>query len=103
LFTAVQFDLEIDTMLNPTAVIGTAAVTAGKSLTAADLGSGKRRFLIAGLNQTTIQDGTLVSLSVVLPVGTSGRIFPFHLSAAGGADKDGRSTQFATADGVLTV
>src|SRR5947208_2239509 len=55
LFTAVQFDLEIDTMLNPTAVIGTAAVTAGKSLTAADLGSGKRRFLIAGLNQTTIQ------------------------------------------------
>jgi hypothetical protein len=54
------------------------------------------------LNQTTIPDGVLVSLSVTLPVGASGQQFPLHLSGAGGSDK-GRSTQFATVDGVLTV
>jgi hypothetical protein len=82
---------------------GYSASGAGKSLTMAELGSGKRRFLIAGLNQAGIPDGVLLTLSVAVPSAALGRQFPLHLAAAGGADKDGKSAPFATSDGLLTV
>ena len=62
---AFQFDLEYDpSVLSVTATIGSAGATAGKVLATAVLPNGNLRFLVLGLNQNVITDGSVVDLTI---------------------------------------
>jgi hypothetical protein len=101
--TGVQFDIEFDPGLSITASLGSGMSTAGKSLTTADLAPGKKRFLIAGLNQNTIGDGVLVSLSIAIPASASVSQYSLHITNAGATDKDGKSILASAVDGAITL
>lgn len=63
--TGIQFDV----VLNPTTTIksmelGAAAAAAGKSLSSNAIGSGRWRVIIAGLNQTPIESGVILTAMV---------------------------------------
>lgn len=86
---AVQFDLDTDPALSIAAIGGPAALGAGKSLTVADVSPTRKRFLLAGLNQTPLTDGDLVILTISVRSSAVGAL-PLHVSNLGAADKDGK-------------
>ena len=98
LVTAIQLDLEYDPALTVSVTIGSPAAGAGKSLTTSDLSAGKKRILIAGLNQNALPDGVLLSLSISVSssAGNSAQ-YPLHISNAAGTDKDGKSVSLDAA------
>src|SRR3979490_1311019 len=65
--SGIRFDMECDPALAITVTIGPSASSAAKSLTAADLSAGKKRILIAGLNQRALTTGVLLSLKISIP------------------------------------
>ena len=63
--TGVQFDLSYDaSKLAITGTVGYAGINAGKSLTTSDISTGKKRFIVVGLNQNTLSDGVIVMLNI---------------------------------------
>jgi len=85
------------------ATLGDPAKTSGKSLYAVDLAPNKKRFLIIGLNQTLIPDGTLINLSVNVSPNAPSGVYALNLSNVGGTDPLGRSTPVTGSDGAVTV
>jgi hypothetical protein len=65
--SAIQFDVHYDpSALSLNGVAGDATVAAAKTVASAVLAPGTVRFLIAGFNQTTLDSGSLVDLTVQL-------------------------------------
>jgi uncharacterized protein (TIGR03437 family) len=101
--TGVQMDIEYDPILAVDATIGPSGSVAGKSLTAADISTGKKRILIAGLNQNALGDGVLLSLKISVPSNAGSAQYSLHLSNAGGTDKDGKAISLSVADGMVVI
>ena len=102
--SGVQFDVQYDSSaISLAATLGDPAKTAGKSLYAVDLAPNRKRFLIIGLNQTLIPDGTLINLSVNVSPNAPSGVYALNLSNVGGTDPWGRPTPVTGSDGAVTV
>jgi len=102
--SGVQFDVQYDSSaMSLAATLGDPAKTSGKSLYAVDLAPNRKRFLIIGLNQTLIPDGTLINLSVNVSPNARSGVYALNLSNVGGTDPWGRSTPVTGSDGAVTV
>src|SRR5574341_371517 len=97
---ALQFDLAFDpSVLGITATIGSAAAAAGKSLATAVLPNGNIRFLIFGLNQNVITDGSVVDLTIQVSTNSSVGPYPLDLLNALGASPSAQGVSIKTHDG----
>jgi hypothetical protein len=102
--SGVQFDVQYDnTAMSLAATLGDPAKTSGKSLYAVDLAPNKKRFLIIGLNQKLIPDGTLVNLFVNISSTAPSGMYTLALSNVCGADPSGQATQVIASNGIMTV
>jgi hypothetical protein len=100
--TGVQFDLEVPSGLTVTATAGAAATAAGKTLSTADV-AGKKRYVVAGLNQTALGDGVLISLVISVGAGTPASVYPLRTSNAGAVGSAGNPITLTAVDGSVTV
>ena len=102
--SGIQFDLQYDnSAMSLVATLGDPAKASGKNLYAVDLSPNKKRFLIIGINQTSIPDGTLLNLSVsIRPNATSGT-YSLSLSNVSGTDPSGSAAALTGSDGIMTV
>jgi trimeric autotransporter adhesin len=102
--SGVQFDVQYNnSAMSLAATLSDAASNSGKKLFAVDLAPNKKRFLIVGLNQTSIPDGTLMNLSVnISPTAPSG-VYALTLSNLSGTDPSGNATAVFGSNGSITV
>jgi len=98
---ALQVDLVAAPGLTINAEIGTAASRAGKQLVSGEAAGGQR-FLIYGLNQTSLPDGILLTLSITLPKDASGS-YALRLTGALASDSLGAEVALDCRDGTITV
>jgi len=99
-----QFDVQYDnSQMTLIATLGDPARTSGKSLYAVDLAPDRKRFLILGLNQNEIPDGTLMNLSVNISSTAPAGMYALTLSNVFGADPEGNRAPVTGVDGVMTV
>ena len=102
--SGVQFDVQYDnSALSLVATLGDAAKTSGKSLYAVDLASDKKRFLIVGLNQNLIPNGTLINLFVNISLTAPSATYALTLSNVYGTDPRGNAIPVTGSDGSMTV
>ena len=102
--SGVQFDVQYDnSAMSLAATLGDPAGTSGKSLYAVDLAPNKKRFLIIGLNQSLIPDGTLINLSVSIRATAAGGTYTLTLSNICGTDPSGHAATVAGSNGTVTV
>jgi uncharacterized protein (TIGR03437 family) len=102
--SGVQFDLEYDGSSIALVVMpGDAARKSCKNLYYADLSPNKRRFLIVGLNQNIIPDGTLIDLLVNLNPNAANDVYKLSFSNVVGTDPYGSATSVTGADGSVAV
>ena len=99
-----QFDVQYDnSQMTLIATLGDPARTSGKSLYAVDLAPDRKRFLILGLNQNEIPDGTLMNLSVNISSTAPAGMYALTLSNVFGTDPEGNRAPVTGVDGVMTV
>ena len=102
--TGVQFDLQYDSSaLSLSATVGESARTSRKTLYLWDLSPGQRRFLIVGLNQDPIVDGTLINLFASVSSNAAGGTYPLQLLNVVGTDSSGLAVTVMAIDGAITV
>jgi uncharacterized protein (TIGR03437 family) len=102
--TALQFDVEYDSSVMSLGVtVGEAARKSDKSLYAADLGPGQKRFVICGLNQTPLLDGIIVNLFVIFRPDAATGLYPLKLSGVVGADPSAAPVPVKSTDASVTV
>jgi uncharacterized protein (TIGR03437 family) len=102
--SGVQFDVQYDnSALSLGATLATPVSTSGKSLYAVDLAPNKKRFLIIGLNQSLIPEGTLINLVVNISPSAPGGTYALALSNLCGTDPSGNATPVAGSDGTVAV
>jgi uncharacterized protein (TIGR03437 family) len=85
------------------ATAGDAAGQGGKAVYVADLAPGRKRFVIAGMNQDSIPDGALVNLFVYLRLDAPGGRYPLEASNVVGADANADPIAVTGANGALFV
>jgi uncharacterized protein (TIGR03437 family) len=102
--SGLQFDVQYNnSALSLAATLSGAATNSGKILFAVDLAPNKKRFLIAGLNQTLIPDGTLMNLSVNISPTAPSAVYALTLSNLSGTDPSGNDTPVVGSNGTITV
>ena len=102
--SGLQFDLIFsDAALNLSTVTGTAARSSGKTLYFGSHSPHQSRFLITGLNQNPISDGTIVNLFVNVRPGTALGTYYIHFDSALASDPAGNPVAVSTSDGSVTV
>jgi uncharacterized protein (TIGR03437 family) len=102
--SGVQFDLQYDnSAMSLVAMLGDPARISGKNLYTVDLASNKKRFLIIGLNQNSIPDGTLINLFVNLSPTAPAGVYALTLSNVSGTDPSGNALSVTGTDGAVTV
>jgi hypothetical protein len=98
-----QFDVEYPASLSLTATLGGVASAAGKSLTVQDMGAGRKRLLIVGINQTVIADGTVAVLAITVQAGTGPGVYDLRVSGAAAANPSAGLLPLAGVNGAVTV
>jgi hypothetical protein len=98
--SAFEFDLQYDpSVLNITATIGSAALAADKLLVTGVLPNGNIRFLIFGINQNVIPDGSLVDLTIEVSASSAVGPYPLVFLNANAASPDAEGVPLRTHDG----
>jgi hypothetical protein len=101
---ALQFDLQYDrSVLNITATAGGATTGAGKSLSTHVLPNGQTRFLIAGLNQNVIADGSVVDLTIQVSTKASMGPYPLAFFNALGVEPTSQPVSMRTHNGRIII
>jgi len=100
---ALQFDVECDPELLLAGSIGQAAAGAGKILYSADIGSGRRRFLLVGLNGKTIGDGAAVELYIAVGPSPPPGAYPLRIGNGMASDPNGNPISLSGVDGSVVV
>jgi uncharacterized protein (TIGR03437 family) len=99
-----QFDLQYDSAaLSLVAALGYPALNSQKSLYVADLAPNKKRFLIVGVNQNLIADGTSINLFVNLNQSVANGVYALELSNLAATDPYGNAIPITGNDGTVTV
>ena len=102
--SAIQFDLLYDTnALTIDAVAGAATAAAGKSLAAGTLPNGTVRFVVLGFNQTTLDTGSLVDLTVRLNSSSADGTYSLKLLNVIAVDPSSAVLNVAAHDGGLRL
>lgn len=102
--SGLQFDVQFDdSAMSLAATIGDPARNTGKNLYIADLAPNKKRVLIIGLNQNSIQDGTIINLFVNVSTNAPSGVYALTLSGVCGTDPSGQSALVSGSDGSITV
>ena len=102
--TALQFDLEYDqSKLTVTGAVGEAATKAAKSLSVGDPSASLKRFLIAGLNQTSFDEGVVVVLSVAVKRDAPPGSYDIKLTNLSAADKSAKRVALSSGNGQVKV
>lgn len=101
---AIQFDVEFD----PSAIsikgeIGPAGEKAGKALSVSDPAENRKRFIVAGLNQSQIEDGAILILRATINENASPGLSTLHLLNQSASDKTGQTIPITGVDGSITV
>jgi len=87
--SAFVFDLAFDTSaLKITATAGSALTAAGKSLAQAVQPNGNIRFVIFGLNQNVIEDGSLIDLQMTFSADSRPGAYDLNIVNLSAADPD---------------
>ncbi len=101
---AIQFDLEWDSsVMSLTATVGDSARLAGKDVSRRDLGDGRGRFMIVGLNGNPIPDGALLNVLMDVRPDAAAGVYTVAFSNISCSDADGGSVTVAAADGTLDL
>jgi hypothetical protein len=100
-----QCDLELDANAMDAAFqAGPAAVAASKSLIVTATAAGQWRLMVAGLNQNSLRDGTVVLLTLeVKAPGALPGAYAIRLSNAAGTTRDGRPAEIRSSGGSVTI
>ena len=102
--SGVQFDVQYDdSALSLGATLAPPVSTSNKTLYAVDLAPNKKRFLIIGLNQSLIPDGTLINLVVNINPSAPVGAYVLDLSNVCATDPAGNATPVAGIDGTVLV
>jgi hypothetical protein len=102
--SALQFDVAFDVdALRVSAVAGNATTAAGKSLATSVLANGRIRFLIFGMNQTSIADGDVVVLKVQALSGAKANNYTLAVYDAAGSTGSAQSVAVRVLSGVVHV
>jgi hypothetical protein len=102
--TGLQFDLGFDAeILKIAAAPGAAATAAGKSVVSSELGRGKRRFIVAGLNRDAISDGVVVRLTVSVSDTSKAGDVVVGVDYVSGTDRDAKRLPVTARSGVVSV
>ena len=102
--SGLQFDIQYDnSALSLAVTLGDPALTSGKDLYLADIAPNRKRVLIAGLNQNSIADGTLVNLFVRVGANTPSGVYALNFSGVCATDPSGRSVPITSSGGALTI
>jgi hypothetical protein len=99
---ALQADIGVPPGFDVTAAAGAAAAAAEKQITVADLGAGRRRFILAGLNQNAVGDGVVVSLIITIPRSAANQS-SITITNASATDPNGRTVNLVTTDGAVSI
>jgi hypothetical protein len=101
---ALQFDLSFD---STTMALGTAAganaTSAGKTVYSASVAIGLTRVLLAGLNQNTLSDGSVVTLTALVTNSSAAGAYALRLTNAIASDQAGNILPLTTSDGSVTA
>jgi uncharacterized protein (TIGR03437 family) len=88
--TALQFDIQYqDQTISMSESLGSAAISAGKTLWTSNPQAATRRMLIAGLNANPLGDGIVATLSVQVKGGASPDLHPLAISNVVASDSSG--------------
>jgi hypothetical protein len=98
-----QFDLSFDPTMALGASAAASATSAGKTVYSAGVATGLTRILLAGLNQNTLGDGPVVTLTALVSSGTAAGVYALHLTNAIASDQAGNVLPLTTSDGSVTV
>jgi hypothetical protein len=101
--TALQFDLQYPSNLTVTAAAGAAATAAGKTLSTSAVAAGTMRFIVAGINQTVIGDGAVVTLTIAAPSGAASATSPLHALNLAASNAAGAAVSLTGVDGSVAV
>lgn len=101
--SALQFDLSYDSTIGIWAVADAATIRAGKDLYSADIERSRRRFLLAGLNQNSLADGSIVALTALAGGNAIAGTYALRLSNLIASDQQGNIIPITSTDGSLTV
>ena len=102
--SGVQFDVQYDnSAISLAATLAPPVSTSNKTLYAVDLAPNKKRFLIIGLNQSLIPDGTLINLVVNINPSAPVGAYVLDLSNVCATDPAGNATPVAGIDGTVLV
>jgi len=101
----VQMDVSYDTTVLELITVqsGTAAQTAGKSVSFNIVSTGIVRVLVSGLNQKTIEDGTLASLVFNVAAAAQSGSYPVAMTVAQMVSPTGVQITGATVPGSVTI
>jgi len=102
---SLQLDLVFDSnAVNLFVDAGPAAISAGKGVVESSSELGRRRLIIAGLNQQPIRDGVLLRINVVLIAPLSEEsAYAIGIQNAAGAGSDARAIQVTASGGSVIV
>jgi len=101
---ALQFDLNYNrSVLTITAAAGAAATSAGKSLTTHRLPNGMTRFLIVGLNQNVVADGSAVDLMIHVSTRASPGKYTLGIFNPAGAGPSSQAVSVKHISGAVVV
>jgi len=101
--SGIQFDLQFDsTVLTVSGAIGSGAQNASKNLYFGNLGGGRMRFLVVGMNQNALPDGPVVNFSIAVGPNASGT-YPLTLSNVYAVDPAGSAVTLTASNGAVAV
>ena len=102
--SAIQFDVSFDdSALSLTSTPGESLSAALKSLYPVSVNPSKERFLIAGLDETAIPDGTLLNLIVNVAPDAAAKDYTLTVSNAFASAPDGESVAVTGVNGTISV
>jgi uncharacterized protein (TIGR03437 family) len=102
--SGIQFDVQFDSSaLNFGAILGDAATNAAKGLYSSSVAPNRKRFLIIGMNQTAIADGTLLNLFVNISSTAASSVYVLTLANVVATDALGNAIAIASTNGSITV
>jgi hypothetical protein len=100
----IQFDLLYDSSaLSLRVTVGDIMRTSGKTLSLREIAPGQMRFLVVGLNQNSIADGTLIHLFANVNVNALGGTYSLQLLNVVASDPSANAVTVTTVDGSITV
>jgi hypothetical protein len=102
--SGIQFELQYDASIIQVELSrGDGAIRSGKDLFVADLEPGKKRAIIIGSNQNTIEENVLVVLAIHVGRNVADGNYAIRLIEVVGVNPDGDAVPVGASGGVLTV